>query len=111
MNDPETVQTLWSEELEELIERVLSGEGAAEDSGTVRQRIANELTWLTAGSCSDQKRPLSSARRPTGTSSAMPASGSTSLRRPIWPSSRRPGPTQAHWSLEIVRTFTSGVSA
>ncbi len=44
VDEPETVQTLWSEELEERTERVLSGQVAEEDWGSVRQRIANELT-------------------------------------------------------------------
>ena len=45
-------------------------------------------------------------------SSAMPASGRSPLLRSMWPSSRRPaGPTQAQWSVEFVRTLTSGVSA
>ena len=43
-DDPETVQTLWSEELEERGKRVLSGEVAEEDWATVRQRIADDLT-------------------------------------------------------------------
>jgi hypothetical protein len=44
VDDPETVQTLWGEELEERSKRVLSGEVVEEDWATVRQRIADDLT-------------------------------------------------------------------
>ncbi|HTT92192.1 MAG TPA: addiction module protein [Acidimicrobiales bacterium] len=44
VDDPETVQTLWGEELEKRTRRVLSGQVAEEDWQTVRQRIADELT-------------------------------------------------------------------
>jgi len=44
VDDPETVQTLWGEELEKRAKRVLSGQVAGEDWETVRQRIADELT-------------------------------------------------------------------
>ena len=43
-DDPETVQTLWSEELEERSKRALSGEVAEEDWASVRQRIVDDLT-------------------------------------------------------------------
>jgi Putative addiction module component len=43
-DDPETVQTLWGEELEERTKRVLSGQVAEEDWATVRRRIADDLT-------------------------------------------------------------------
>ena len=44
VDDPETVQTLWGEELEAPTKRVLSGELEEEDWGTVRRRIEDELT-------------------------------------------------------------------
>ena len=44
VDDPETVQTLWGEELEARTKRLLSGELEEEDWGTVRRRIEDELT-------------------------------------------------------------------
>ena len=44
VDDPETVETLWGEELEERTKRVLSGQVPEEDWATVRQRIADDLT-------------------------------------------------------------------
>lgn len=44
VDDPETVQTVWGEELEERTKGVLSGGVADEDWGTVLQRITDELT-------------------------------------------------------------------
>jgi Putative addiction module component len=44
VDDPETVQALWGEELEARTKRVLAGQVTEEDWGTVRQRIADELT-------------------------------------------------------------------
>ena len=44
VDDPETVQMLWGEELEKRTRRILSGQVAEEDWKTVRQRIADELT-------------------------------------------------------------------
>lgn len=42
-DDPTTVQTLWSQELERRAKRVLSGEAIGEDWSSVRQRLADEL--------------------------------------------------------------------
>lgn len=42
-DDPETVRTLWSQELERRARRVLSGEAIGEDWASVRQRLADEL--------------------------------------------------------------------
>lgn len=42
-DDPATVQTLWSQELERRAKRVLSGEAIGEDWSSVRQRLADEL--------------------------------------------------------------------
>lgn len=39
---PETVQTLWSQELERRAKRVLSGEAIGEDWSSVRRRLAEE---------------------------------------------------------------------
>lgn len=42
-DDPETVRTLWAQELEKRARRALSGESPGEDWAVVRQRIADEL--------------------------------------------------------------------
>jgi len=42
-DDPETVQSLWSQELERRAKRVLSGEATGEDWSSVRQRLDDEL--------------------------------------------------------------------
>jgi hypothetical protein len=42
-DDPDTVRTLWAQELERRARRVLSGESPGEDWATVRQRLADEL--------------------------------------------------------------------
>lgn len=42
-DDPETVHTLWAQELERRARRALSGESPGEDWAVVRQRIADEL--------------------------------------------------------------------
>jgi hypothetical protein len=42
-DDPGTVQTLWSQELERRARRALSGENIGEDWAIVRQRLADEL--------------------------------------------------------------------
>jgi len=42
-DDPETVQSLWSQELERRAKRVLSGDATGEDWSSVRQRLADEL--------------------------------------------------------------------
>lgn len=41
--DPETVRTLWAQELERRARSALSGESPGEDWTVVRQRIADEL--------------------------------------------------------------------
>ena len=43
VDDPETVRTLWSQELDRRARRVLSGEVAGEDWPSVRQRLADDL--------------------------------------------------------------------
>jgi hypothetical protein len=42
-DDPETVRSLWSEELDRRARRVLSGKAVGEDWSIVRQRLADEL--------------------------------------------------------------------
>ena len=42
-DDPETVETLWSQELDRRAKRVLSGETPGEGRSSVRQRVADEL--------------------------------------------------------------------
>lgn len=42
-DDPETVQTLWSQELDRRARRVLSGQAPGEGWSSVRQRLADEL--------------------------------------------------------------------
>ena len=42
-DDPATVRTLWSQELERRAKRALSGDAAGEDWAVVRQRLADEL--------------------------------------------------------------------
>jgi hypothetical protein len=41
-DDPDTVSTLWAQELERRARRVLSGESPGEKWATVRQRLADE---------------------------------------------------------------------
>ncbi len=43
VDDPETVRTLWSQELDRRARRVLSGKVAGEDWPSVRQRLADDL--------------------------------------------------------------------
>ncbi len=42
-DDPATVRSLWTQELEWRAQRVLSGETVGEDWASVRQRLADEL--------------------------------------------------------------------
>lgn len=42
-DDPATVRTLWTQELERRARRVLSGGAIGEDWSSVRQRLADEL--------------------------------------------------------------------
>jgi len=43
-DDPETVNALWSEELDRRAKRVLSREATGEDWDSLRQRLADELS-------------------------------------------------------------------
>ncbi len=43
VDDPETVRTLWSQELDRRARRALSGEAPGEDWPNVRQRLADDL--------------------------------------------------------------------
>lgn len=41
-DDPDTAQTVWSQELERRAKRMLSGEAIGEDWASVRRRLADE---------------------------------------------------------------------